>query len=106
MSSIKLVGARGRDNITRIELIDGEGLPFNLDDVQATSVDLIITVDNQNAAIPCTWSTNQVDVRLGDFNVSPGTYRPKLVYYSSEKTNGEVLLGSGFETEILLTLIL
>ncbi|MDZ7922705.1 MAG: hypothetical protein U5M23_01310 [Marinagarivorans sp.] len=104
MRVIKITAGRGNGNVTRLGLVDVDGVAIDLIALGATRVEVSIC-GNECAALDVDFIASIISVPFGLLNVRAGEYTPKIVYFSPAIPEGSVLAGPSFETEIRLKMV-
>lgn len=110
MAILKITAAKDSGN----DIVDSDGVPVDLDALNASKVvvedcDGVYAfqgpriIDSDSTAVSFTGS--QLMVEFGQLQLKPGTYSPKIYYVTATAPLGEVIVGEGYATEIILTAV-
>lgn len=114
MAILKITAAKDSGNDTVFDIVDSDGVPVDLDDLGATRAVVEVCdgvyafqgsriIDSDSSAVSFTGS--QLTVEFGQLQLKPGTYHPKIYYITATAPLGEVIVGEGYATEIILTAV-
>lgn len=100
---LHIAAVKNADDITTLNVFDGDGAPVDLDSEGATAVKIEVCGALHNATIGAeNFGGNTIQVKFGSLQLPPGSYRPKIYYTTAAAPNGITLAADGFATSIQL----
>jgi len=102
MAILNVQSNTGYDNITKFSVYNSDDSIFLLQ--SATAIELVVCGSDPLTLVNggLTINTNIISARLGRLSLRPGTYYPKIIFYSLEEPNGIIIAAKHFTTEIEL----
>jgi hypothetical protein len=103
---ISIPAARNSDTTTTISVVDTAGDPVDFTALGATRIDIKVCSQLHNSTIQAeSFSGNIMTVAFGKLVLPPGSYSPKICYFTVSSPNGEIIAGPGFNTAIQLNMV-